>query len=97
MSLKDLPPHVRRNVILTWVGMALAALGILGFMLSLTAVAGPSRWAGSVHTDTPWVAWIAIFAWVGGMALVWYARRQVDSAVRRRKQELADAAKVDLD
>jgi threonine/homoserine/homoserine lactone efflux protein len=43
------------------------------------------------------VAWISIFAWVGGMALVWYGRRQVDSAVRRRRQELADAAKVDLD
>ena len=97
MSLKDLPPHVRAHVILTWVGMALAALGILGFILSFKAVAGPSRWAGSVFKDTPWGAWISIFAWVGGMALVWYGRRQVDSAVRRRKQELADAAKVDLD
>ena len=97
MSLKDLPSHVRTNVILTRVGMVIGALGILGFILSFNDVAGPSRWAGSVHEDTPWVAWISIFAWVGGMALVWYGRRQVDSAVRRRKQELADAAKVDLD
>jgi hypothetical protein len=97
VSLKELPPHVRANVILTWAGMALAALGILGFALSFTSVAGPSRWAGDVHADTPWVAWISIFAWAGGMALVWYGRRQVDGAVRRRKQELADAAKADLD
>lgn len=97
MSLKHLPPHVRAHVYLTWFGMGLSALGILGFFLSFNDVAGPSRWAVGVHHDIPWGAYTAIFAWVAGLVITWYGRRQVDAAARKRKQELADAARVDLD
>lgn len=97
MSLKDLPARVRAYVYLTWTGMGLSALGILGFFLSFNAVAGPTRWAVGVHRDIPWGAYGAIFAWVIGLVLTWYGRRRFDAAVRARKRELEDAARVELD
>jgi hypothetical protein len=77
--------------------MGLSVFGILGFFLSFDAVAGPSRWAVGVHRDIPWGAYAAIFAWASGLAITWYGRRRIDAAVRARKRELADAARVDLD
>lgn len=97
MSLQELPARVRRDVYLTWAGMGIAAAGLIGFMASFVSVAGPSRWAGDVHSDTPWLAWISIFTWVAGMIITWYGRKRVERALRERKRELADAARVDLD
>lgn len=97
MSVKLLPPHVRAHVYVTWLGMGLSGLGILGFFLSFNDVAGPERWAVGVHRDVPWGAYIAIFSWAAGLVLTWYGRRQVDAAVKKRRQELADATRVDLD
>ncbi|MCX8007315.1 MAG: hypothetical protein N3B11_04270 [Coriobacteriia bacterium] len=97
MSLKHLPPHVRAHVYVTWVGIGLSALGIGGFFLSFDQVAGPSRWAVGVHHDIPWGAYIAIFAWVAGLVITWYGRRQIDAAVRRRRQEMAEASRVDIE
>jgi hypothetical protein len=97
VNLNHLPPHVRAHVYLTWAGMGLSALGILGFFLSFNDVAGPSRWAVGVHHDIPWRAYAAIFAWVAGLIITWYGRKRIDAAVRARKRELADAARVDLD
>ncbi|MHB1342206.1 MAG: hypothetical protein ACYCX5_10680 [Coriobacteriia bacterium] len=97
MSLKELPAHVRTHVIINWVGVALAGLGILGFILSFNDVAGPARWAENVHTDIPWIAYISIFMWAGGLGLAWYGRTRVKTAVRKRQEELAGAAKVNVD
>ncbi|MDI6691907.1 MAG: hypothetical protein QMD76_01155 [Anaerosomatales bacterium] len=95
--MRELPARVRAYVYLTWAGMALSALGILGFFLSFNAVAGPSRWAVGVHRDIPWGAYTAIFAWVTGLIVTWFGRKRIDAAVRARKRELEDAARVELD
>lgn len=97
MSLKDVPAHVRAYMYITWTGMALGGAGILGFVLSFNAVASSAQAAVDVHRDIPWGAYISIFAWVGGLLLAWYGRRQLNAAVSRRTQELADAARGELD
>lgn len=97
MNLKNVPPHVRRYMYITWMGMAVSALGVLGFILSFWQVGSPAQATVDVHTDTPWGAYISIFAWVIGLAVAWYGRRRLDAAVRERKKELAAAARVELD
>ncbi len=97
MSLKDVPAHVRRYMYLTWVGMILGALGVLGFILSFWQVGSPVQAATDLQTPTPWGAYFAILLWVVGMVITWIGRRKLDSAVRARKRELAAAATVELD
>ncbi len=97
MSLKDVPPRVRTNMYITWLGMGLGAAGILGFFLSFGAVGSPAAAVADVHRDIPWGAYISIFTWVSGLLLAWYGRRKLNAAVSKRKQELADAARVELD
>ena len=82
---------------ITWVGIVLASLGLLGFILSFGAVGSPAQAVSDVHRDVPWGAYSSIFAWAGGLGLTWYGRRQLNAAVRKRTQELADAAVVELD
>jgi hypothetical protein len=81
----------------TWTGMALGAAGILGFILSYDSVGSPAQAAVNVHRDIPWVAYVSIFAWAGGLLLAWWGRRRLNAAVGRRKQELADAARAEVD
>lgn len=97
MSFSELPRHVRVHMIISWVGMVFAGLGILGFILSFNDVAGPARWANDVNTDIPWFAYGCIFAWAGGIFLAWYGRHRITIAVRKRQAELASAASVELD
>ena len=97
MSLKELPPHVRGNVYLSWFGMALAALGILGFLLSFGSIAGPEQIASDGQAVFPWVAYVSIFAWAVGLAISWFGRRNIRTAVRKRQQEMQEAARIDLD
>ncbi|MCE5202922.1 MAG: hypothetical protein ABFC80_01930 [Coriobacteriales bacterium] len=97
MSFRALPKNVQVHLVLWWAGMIVAGLGVLGFILSFNEVAGPSRWATDVSTDIPWFAYISIFMWAGGGLLAWYSRHRVNAAVRKRKAELADAARVDVD
>jgi len=97
VSIKDVPARVRAHMYLTWAGMALGAVGILGFILSFNQVGSPAQAVVDVHRDIPWVAYISIFMWAGGMLLAWYGRKQLNAAVRKRTQELADAASVELD
>ncbi|MDZ4654973.1 MAG: hypothetical protein U1F44_03770 [Coriobacteriia bacterium] len=97
MSLKDLPPHVRGNVYLGWVGMVLAGLGIVGFFLSFSSIAGPEQIASDGAAVFPWFAYVSIFAWAVGLILAWFGRRNIRDAVRKRKQEMQEAAHVDLD
>ncbi|MDO9556555.1 MAG: hypothetical protein Q7J82_03095 [Coriobacteriia bacterium] len=96
MSVKELPPHVRRNVYLSWAGMTIAALGILGFFLSFASIAGPEQIASDGQAVFPWFAYISIFAWAVGLIVSWLGRRNIRSAVRKRKQEMQEAACVDL-
>ncbi|KAF0209371.1 MAG: hypothetical protein Q8S43_00865 [Actinomycetota bacterium] len=97
MNLKGVPPHVRVHMYITWAGMALGALGILGFFLSFNSVGSPAQALEDVHRDIPWGAYISIFMWVGGLLLAWYGRIMLNKAVRKRTQELADSAVVELD
>jgi predicted small integral membrane protein len=76
--------------------MALGAIGILGFFFSYGQVGSPAQAALEVQR-IPWFAYASIFMWVGGMALAWYGRRQLNAAVRKRTKELEDAARVELD
>lgn len=97
MSVRDLPPHVRGNVYLTWFGMGVAAVGILGFLLSFNSVAGTEQIASDGQAVFPWLAYAAIFAWAVGLVISWFGRRNIRKAVRERKLEMADVARVDLD
>lgn len=97
MSLSDLPPHVRRNVYLSWAGMAVSAFGIVGFFLSFNSIAGPEQIASDGAAIFPWFAYVSIFAWAGGLLLAWVGRRNIRKAVRERKQEMQEAARIDLD
>ena len=97
MNLSGVPGHVRRSLYITWTGMGLGALGLIGFILSFWQVGSPAVAAADLNAATPWGAWISIFVWVTGLAVAWSGRRQLNAAVRERKQELADAARVELD
>jgi len=97
VSLKDVPASVRTHMYIAWAGMVLGAAGILGFILSFNQVGSPAAAVVDVHRDIPWFAYISIFMWVGGMLLAWYGRRQLNVAVRKRTEELAAAAIVELD
>ncbi|MBN2404757.1 MAG: hypothetical protein JXE06_04170 [Coriobacteriia bacterium] len=97
MSLKELPAHVRGNVYLSWAGIALGGLGILGFFLSFNSVAGPEQIASDGEAIFPLFAYVSILAWVIGLALTWVGRRNIRIAVQKREQEMREATRVDLD
>jgi len=97
VSLKELPSHVRANVYLSWAGMAVAALGILGFLLSFNSIAGTEQIASDGQAVFPWFAYISIFAWAVGLVMTGIGRRNIRAAVRKRQQEMREAARVDLD
>ncbi len=97
MSLKNVPPRVRAYMYITWLGMGLGGLGLLGFVLSFAQVGSRAVAEADLAAATPWGAYISIFTWVAGLAIAWYGRRRLDAAVRERKKELADAARVELD
>jgi hypothetical protein len=85
------------NMYIAWAGMVLGAAGILGFILSFNQVGSPAVALSEGQRVVPWFAYISIFMWVGGMLLAWYGRRQLNVAVRKRTEELAAAAVVELD
>jgi len=97
VSLKVLPPHVRAHLYLFWVGMALAGAGVVGFVVSFWQVGSSRAAALDVHTDVPVLAYASIFAWVIGLAIMWYGRRKVDAAVAARLKENRETMYVDLD
>ena len=94
MSLKVLPPHVRAHLYLFWVGMATAGVGVIGFFVSFMQVGSSRAAAVDVHTDVPVFAYISIAAWVIGLALMWYSRRTIDSAVRAKRRQDREAMPV---
>lgn len=96
MSLRHVPPRVRAHLYLFWVGAVAAALGILGFFLSFSSVGSPAQAAVDVHYDIPVLAYTSIFAWVIGLALMWYSRRQLNAAVAKKLAEDREAMFVDL-
>jgi len=97
VNLKSVPPRVRNYIYITWTGMGLGLLGLLGFIASFFQVGSPTVAAADLNAETPWFAYISIFVWLAGLAIAWYGRRKLDAAVRERKKELADAARVELD
>jgi NhaP-type Na+/H+ or K+/H+ antiporter len=76
--------------------MALAGVGVVGFFLSFGQVASPAQAATDVHDTLPVLAYAAILLWAGGLAIMWYSRRWLDFAVRRKKREDRAAMVVDL-
>jgi hypothetical protein len=83
-------------VYLFWVGMVVAGAGVLGFFLSFWQVGSATQAAIDVHTEVPVLAYASIFAWVGGLIVMWYSRRTLDAAVRARLEENRAAMIVDL-
>jgi hypothetical protein len=75
--------------------MAAAGLGVVGFFLSFWEVGSPAQAAIDVHEQVPVLAYASIFAWVVGLALMWYCRRKLDSAVNARLAEGREAMFVD--
>lgn len=96
MSLKVLPPHVRAHLYLFWAGMGLAGLGVLGFFVSFWQVGSASAAKVDVHYDVPVFAYASIFAWVIGLAVMWYGRRQVDRAVAAKLKADREAMYVEF-
>jgi hypothetical protein len=45
-----------------------------------------------VHAEVPVIAYASIFAWVIGLAIMWYSRRTLDVAVAKRRREVREAA-----
>lgn len=97
MSLKHVPPHVRAHLYLFWVGAVGAALGIVGFFLSFGEVGAPAQATIDVHYDVPVLAYASIGAWVVGLGLMWYSRRQLNAAVAKKLAEDREAIIVDLE
>jgi hypothetical protein len=84
------------HLYLYWVGMVIAGLGVVGFFLSYWQVGSPAQAAIDVHDRVPVLAYASIFAWVAGLAFMWYGRRRVDAALKARLQQNRDAAIADL-
>lgn len=95
MSRSPVPGHVRAHIFLFRFGAAAGALGVIGFFLSYWQVASPALAAGDVHYEIPMLAYASIFAWFGGIALMWYSRRQLRAAVERKQAEDREAIYVD--
>lgn len=95
MSLSVLPPRVRAHLYLFWVGMFAAGFGVIGFFLSFWEVGSPAQAAIDVHEQVPVLAYVSIFAWVVGLAIMWYSRRKLDSAVAARLAEGREPTLVD--
>lgn len=96
MSLKILPPHVRAHLYLFWTGMALAGLGVLGFFVSFWRVGSAAAATVDVHADVPVFAYASIAAWVLGLGIMWYSRRQVDRAVAAKLKADREAMFVEF-
>lgn len=91
MSIKSVPMHVRAHLYLFWAGMALAGAGVLGFFVSFWRVGSAAQASIDVHTEVPVIAYASIFAWVVGLAIMWYSRRTLDIAVAKRTREVREA------
>lgn len=81
MNLRNVPPAVRFQLYLFWVGMVVAGLGVAGFFLSFWQVGSASAATVDVHENVPWLAYASIAAWVVGLGAMWSSRRRLDAAV----------------
>lgn len=95
MSLKAVPLHVRVYIVLYWIGLVAAGLGVVGFFLSYSQVGAPALAAIDVHREIPVLAYGSIFAWVVGLGVMWYSRRRIDAAVSARLKETCDEVFTD--
>lgn len=82
MKLGDIPARARPLLALYCAGAVISALGIIGFFLSFTRVAGPIAASVDVHTDVPWFAWGSMAAWFVGVVAMWLTRRAIEVWVR---------------
>jgi membrane protein implicated in regulation of membrane protease activity len=82
----DSPPRIRPLFALYCVGAVVSALGIIGFFVSFTRVAGPAAAAIDVHTDMPWFAYGSMAAWIIGVVVMWLTRRAIEAWVRESMQ-----------
>jgi hypothetical protein len=96
VSLKVLPARVRAHLYVFWVGMAVAGLGLAGFILSFWQVGSASAAAVDVHRDVPYLAYASIAAWLVGLVLMWYGRRKVNAAVAAKLKEDREAMYVEF-
>lgn len=96
MSLKSLPAHVRAHLYLFWAGMTVAGIGVVGFFLSFWQVGSAMAASVDVHEDIPVFAYASIAAWVLGLGIMWYSRRQVDRAVAAKLKADRESMFVDL-
>ncbi|MHB8051370.1 MAG: hypothetical protein ACYDHQ_09170 [Coriobacteriia bacterium] len=96
MSIRNVPPAVRLQLYVFWVGMAVAGIGVVGFFLSFWQVGSSSAAAVDVHSDVPVLAYASIVAWVIGLAAMWSSRRRLDAAVAAKLAEDEAGLYVDI-
>lgn len=78
------PKRVRAYAYAFYAGGALAALGLVGFILSFGQVGSARQAAVDVHTDVPVLAYLSIAAWALGLLTVWRSRRALEAAAREK-------------
>ena len=96
MSFRDMPRRVRVNLVLHWVGIVLAGLGVIAFFLSFGQVASVAQARIDVHDEMPVIAYAGILAWALGLGLMWYSRRTLDFEMRKKMKKDRSAMRVDL-
>ena len=97
MSLSDAPPRIRRFIYLYYAGIAIGALGLVGFVVSFGQVGSAAQAAIDVHEDVPVLAYASIAAWLVGLGTMWFAKRTLDAAVREKMSQNRIAALVGED
>jgi len=87
---------MRVSIYLVWAGLVVAALGILGFILSFDQVAGRTQVANG-HRVFPWLAYISIFMWAGGSIIAWGSRTHINRTLRSRQRAVRESISIDIE
>lgn len=77
------PQAARTSMLLLRAGLAVAALGIIGFFLSYGQVGAPALASADFHPMPP-LAWASIVAWAAGMVVALGARTFAAWSAARR-------------
>lgn len=90
--MRDVPRRVRNHLYLYRGSMVLGGLGLVGFLLSYGQVGSPAVAEADLAAPFPVLAYASIGLWVVGIALMFYSRRVLQSAIQARAAENQQAA-----
>lgn len=94
-GLRELPRHLRASIYLVGVGLLVAGLGILGFIVSFDQVITRVRTAATGAGAFPWLTYVSVAAWAAGSLLVWSSRKHIDRALRERQRAARESIRID--